>query len=355
MAEKQPRKGIPSWFKWGLLAFGAYALMNNLITKREEPPLPASEAVKQLEPEEVPPARKTFATLARSIWGAPTLHVIEVKAGEGVEALCGQEVAVRYSVYSQTGEELFTNHDDPEPLRYRLGENTQVPALERGLLGMKEGAIRRIAAPAELSYGLPKFQKEGIPANEPVGFEVKLVSAAPDGAHRNGEKFKSLFRWYDVGIGNGEGIACGHRVSMLLRVTPLDGEPLFTTGFESDSNPLKITVGQDSLPFGLQQALVGMRNQARRTVVMGSDYLALFPQDFQEEDEVKREPSAPEQQKEKMTETTPSPQASDAETSVAEEGENALLSQLLSRIEQAQKNGLDGVVMDIQILKREQP
>ncbi len=66
--------------------------------------------------------------------------------------------------------------DDSHPrgaFNFWVGEGQVLPGLDQGLLGMKEGEIRRITVPAAMGYGNDSRPK--IPPRSTLVFEVELL------------------------------------------------------------------------------------------------------------------------------------------------------------------------------------
>lgn len=62
---------------------------------------------------------------------------------------------------------------DTQPLQITLGEETVVPGLDKGIVGMQIGAKRRIICCPEMAYG-EKGIPSLVPPNSTVVFEVEL-------------------------------------------------------------------------------------------------------------------------------------------------------------------------------------
>ncbi len=77
----------------------------------------------------------------------PPRPVLELRAGKGIRAESGDGVAIRYKLDSAGGEEIISNRDYREPMRFVAGKGTVPPWLEDGVKGMAPGGLRRIALP----------------------------------------------------------------------------------------------------------------------------------------------------------------------------------------------------------------
>jgi FKBP-type peptidyl-prolyl cis-trans isomerase len=113
------------------------------------------------------------------VYKAPTkvkaLESTDIKKGTGAEATQGSCIQVKYyGTLAQNGKVFDENYDKAELLQTPVGAGQLIPGWDQGILGMKEGGIRRLVIPAAQAYG---DQESGaIPANSDLVFMVKLVS-----------------------------------------------------------------------------------------------------------------------------------------------------------------------------------
>jgi peptidylprolyl isomerase len=102
------------------------------------------------------------------------LIYIDVEEGSGDEAMTGDRVAVNYSGWLQDTGVLFDSSiDSPTAYTVVMGAGGVIPGWEEGLVGMKEGGIRRLIIPPDLAYGV-EGQGE-IPPNATLIFDIELV------------------------------------------------------------------------------------------------------------------------------------------------------------------------------------
>lgn len=103
------------------------------------------------------------------------LRILDVKEGEGEAIPAGAQVIMHYTGWLKDGTEFDSSVKKNQPLDYPLGQ--LVAGWQKGIPGMKPGGIRRLFVPSDLGYG-PQ-QKEKIPPNSDLVFEVKLLSWSP--------------------------------------------------------------------------------------------------------------------------------------------------------------------------------
>lgn len=119
------------------------------------------------EPKQVP---ETF----RPEGDVTELQVTDLTAGSGDSVEAGDCLLVKYhGTLASSGEKFDGNFDQPAVLRVPIGQGSVIKGWDEGLIGMKEGGVRRLVIPSELAYG----EQEGgsIPANSDLVFVVELI------------------------------------------------------------------------------------------------------------------------------------------------------------------------------------
>jgi FKBP-type peptidyl-prolyl cis-trans isomerase len=125
-------------------------------------------------------------------WGEenPQVTIEEISTGTGDEALVGSLVQLNYTLFLEDGTQIETTVDgEPMNLRIGYGEPVEgqdgayryvIPGFHRGVVGMKEGGIRRVIVPPGLAYGDNDVKDNEtdeiiIPANSTIEFEIELL------------------------------------------------------------------------------------------------------------------------------------------------------------------------------------
>jgi peptidylprolyl isomerase len=109
------------------------------------------------------------------------LEVTDLVVGTGAEATSGSDVTVHYViVLSKNGQENEASWGR-EPYSFELGSGTVTPGWERGIVGMREGGRRELAAPSELAYG-KAGTSSGIGPNEDLFYVIDLLKVKPASA-----------------------------------------------------------------------------------------------------------------------------------------------------------------------------
>lgn len=96
----------------------------------------------------------------------------EILAGEGTPAGPGRQVAVAYVVRLADGREVDRAEAD-RPLRFRIGDESMIPALDAAVREMRAGGTRQLVIPPRLGYGARRAGP--VPPNSVIVMLVHLV------------------------------------------------------------------------------------------------------------------------------------------------------------------------------------
>lgn len=102
------------------------------------------------------------------------LYVLNVREGEGEEAVSGDTVVVHYTGWLPNGMKFDSSRDRAQPFSFVLGEGRVIPGWEEGVAGMKVGGQRRLVIPPHLGYG-PIGAGDVIPPDATLVFDVELL------------------------------------------------------------------------------------------------------------------------------------------------------------------------------------
>jgi FKBP-type peptidyl-prolyl cis-trans isomerase FkpA len=117
--------------------------------------------------------------------GASVYSQVDLRVGTGADAVSGSSVTVNYAGWfydatqpNQKGLE-FDASAVGSGTTFTLGAGTLIQGWEQGVVGMKEGGIRRLVVPPSLGYGSSRYGS--IPPNSTLVFEIELmtVNSAP--------------------------------------------------------------------------------------------------------------------------------------------------------------------------------
>ena len=87
-------------------------------------------------------------------------------------AVADDSVRIHYTGWFPDGRQ-FDKSPDGEPLEFRVGTGYVIPGMEEGVVGMREGGVRKLVIPPELAYGACGFAI--IPPHATLVFQVELL------------------------------------------------------------------------------------------------------------------------------------------------------------------------------------
>lgn len=96
-----------------------------------------------------------------------------LREGDGEPTKRGDKITIHFIGRLTDGGVFDSSRTRGQPFSFWVGEGQVVPGLDVGLLGVKEGELRRVRLPASLGYGSDR--RPGIPPNSPLEFEVELL------------------------------------------------------------------------------------------------------------------------------------------------------------------------------------
>jgi FKBP-type peptidyl-prolyl cis-trans isomerase len=102
------------------------------------------------------------------------LETTDLEPGTGEAAKDGDCLVMKYyGTLASDGTMFDENFTQPTGFAFKLGQGNVIKGWDQGLVGMKEGGVRRLVIPSDLAYG---DQANGaIPANSDLVFVVKLL------------------------------------------------------------------------------------------------------------------------------------------------------------------------------------
>ncbi len=100
------------------------------------------------------------------------LEIYDIRVGTGDEAVKGKNVVAHYVGFLTDGTK-FDSSEKRGPHEFTLGAKTVIEGWDLGLVGMREGGIRRLVISPELGYGSQPIGP--IPPDSTLIFEVQLL------------------------------------------------------------------------------------------------------------------------------------------------------------------------------------
>jgi len=283
MSKAAPPETVIRIVRWAVLIFLAYALVSggylgqNHNKKADEEkaariaaqPAPEKDCTKENNP------LSSFSALAGVIMPStvPTILVEDLNPGKGDRAMCGQHVTLRYQYELENGDILFSSIKGGEPEHAVIGDGSLLHGLELGLMGMKPGGERKISFPPEFGFGTVKdmhalkdSDRFTLPGQKDISRSVivataQLIDASPAIADST-LPLRVITRRFSGGTTS----QCGDNVTLELTIWKMDGTKLFST--TDQGHPLSFRIGTSPLPYGIEQAVIGMAQGGQRTVII---------------------------------------------------------------------------------------
>jgi FKBP-type peptidyl-prolyl cis-trans isomerase len=102
------------------------------------------------------------------------IEIEEITPGEGREATEGDTIDVHYTGMFVDGTKFDSSKDRGATFPVTIGRTGLIQGFTMGLIGMKQGGVRKITIPPELGYG-ERGAPGAIPPNSTLVFELELV------------------------------------------------------------------------------------------------------------------------------------------------------------------------------------
>ncbi|HEX8359312.1 MAG TPA: FKBP-type peptidyl-prolyl cis-trans isomerase [Longimicrobium sp.] len=124
----------------------------------------------------------TASTRGDTVITATGLRYLNLTVGSGATVESCRGVAVRYVGRLENGA-VFDSVPTNAYYPFRPGVEPLIAGFEQGVVGMKEGGVRRLIIPASLGYGAAAQQARGgfsgIPANSTTIFDITVIEVEP--------------------------------------------------------------------------------------------------------------------------------------------------------------------------------
>ncbi len=137
----------------------------------------------------VSPMQVTVASQEAATVDSSQLQKIDIKVGNGEEAVIGKTVNVHYAgwIYDEQapdkkGKKFDSSYDRKEHFSFLLGAGRVIKGWDKGVLGMKVGGQRTLIIPPSMAYG-ERGAGNVIPPNATLLFEVELMGLKETGGH----------------------------------------------------------------------------------------------------------------------------------------------------------------------------
>lgn len=254
---KKSPAGNPGWLKWIVMAFIGYAVYLHF----------TGEKVGTIPPRESGKAGVTDAS--RAAHGLPDITDTRIKVdgdikGSGEEAQCGQSAVTRVSATYPDGKPYEGTAITKDALTVKVGKTDATHPWVAGLTGMSAGGVREVLVPLTYVHKEKELEEKKLDPKGMLRFRVHLDSISPTS---NPDQIP--LRAMDTVPGGGGLAYCGDTVTFNLVLWKHDGTVLFDSG----ATPITASLGDAMVFYGLDRALLGMREKGVRTVIIPPTYL----------------------------------------------------------------------------------
>lgn len=258
---KKNKNKPPKWFKWGMLIFIAFALINGIFgsnTSRPDVPIPQApkdqpeyadqspyNATEVPSVEEFPKLKKTLdmSRWKRALNPNKLREVIthDMEEGVGDRALCGQTVDIDVTGTMPDG----TPYTGEAKRTFRIGDGSQPIAIEETVEGMRVGGVRKSSAPLHLLDDSVELTLDAAELSVALNALSPAIEEGVIGYSRELEK--------RVDTNHTLGAQCGDTVKALVDVANMSGKV-------EQIGVIEFTLGDPDVPHGFTRALLNTRH-----------------------------------------------------------------------------------------------
>jgi|CXWL01.1.fsa_nt_gi FKBP-type peptidyl-prolyl cis-trans isomerase len=267
--KRKVKNPTPPWMVWLLVAFVIYALLSKNSVKVGESTQSSqiSGDVQAKLPTEEPslgsivdPKKIIDVDFLKGKLlpkRTMSLRVKDNALGDGNYSVCGQKVTVIYSSSTEEKKEIETD----KKITFQIGSGEIMPALERGIVGMKKNGTRTISSPGDLAYGVEKFSRDDVPALANINFEVKMLDISPELPEIG------AYRVIGDGFGRGKIYTCGSKTKLHLSIWDVEGKKLYDSK-DNNGEPISFVIGKSDVFLGLEQGVLQMSEGMHRNLII---------------------------------------------------------------------------------------
>ncbi len=265
--KRNKNKPTPTWVMWLVVAFIGYTMLTNNSRKTTPTTIEESATSKtEIATEEpslgsiVDPEKLLNVDTLKGKFFPQTIIKLSVKdasQGDGKFAICGQKVTISYSSFTEEKKEI----EKEQKITFQIGEGKVMPALERGVVGMKKNGTRTITSPGNMAYGIEKFTRNDVPALANINFEVKMLDISPESPEIG------AYRVLGDGYGQGNVYTCGSEAKVHVSIWDIEGKKLYNSR-DNNGAPLTFTIGKSEVFLGLEQGVLEMSDGMHRNLIV---------------------------------------------------------------------------------------
>jgi FKBP-type peptidyl-prolyl cis-trans isomerase len=150
---------------------------------------------------------------------------------------------------------VFDSSVGKAPFRFQVGVGAVIKGWDSGVLGLSEGQSKKLIIPPDQGYGA-QGAGDVIPPNSTLDFDIKVIRIIPAAVVEV------------VKEGTGEALTMKKGVEAKIRLSLKDGKLLTP---EKDE-PVILSLSPQ-LPYGINQAISGIKAGEKRKVTINSDLM----------------------------------------------------------------------------------
>jgi len=265
---KLPKYPKPVWLRWlfaMLLFYGVFKYYNpRELENSKELREVVNKTTTTLSADNITTSFKDYRNLIFPNYYA-ALELKDLTPGEGMPAVCGQDVRIVYNTTVVGGDVVADNASIEAPRSFTIGEGQVIPALDQGIIGMRAGGTRNIVATLKMAYGIEKFARAGetYATDTRFSYGVELIEASP----ALPDIATTPFRIFDA-FDNRQGkrIYCADKAHVKMTLWSLDGKKLYSS--QEAGHEIRFTTGKSEVFLGLEQGVIGMSLGSTRTLIV---------------------------------------------------------------------------------------
>ncbi len=277
--KKHKPQGNPPWLTWGVtllvgyMLYSQYTDKNSQYNKQKQGAETVEVAVDGSTDSSVSaaqsdaslpvaqPVKDEIALTASQKKLPDSVNITGDIEGRGEGASCGHLLNVVYDEVAV--DNAAFKPKDAVTLELRAGAKPS-EIWHNAFDGMKIGGVRQITVPSGAVYDAKELAENNLKEADLLQYKVELKSISPVTLPE-----QITMQTVNIQAGTGDGLVCNQQVNFALILWGEDGRKLY----ENDS--LTTIVGNVDYFYGLDKALIGMKNGGERMAMIPPSYSVL--------------------------------------------------------------------------------
>lgn len=176
---------------------------------------------------------------------------------------CGSTAKIHYSAFLTSGIKIESTYDAKKPVSVDIGDGAVMQALESALVGMRLGSSRRVIIPKPHINGYSFLDGLDLPVKDVLYFDVNLLDI------HNGLAVSNFpLKIKNLNYGSDDIVLCGSQITIKYSLTDIKGNTL------SGNTSLfaRFSVGDGTMPLGLEQGIILMGVGGKRLITVPSEW-----------------------------------------------------------------------------------